>query len=285
LPVIVIGNRSIGGNGKTPITIWLAKYLHDKHKVKIGIVSSGYNSNAKVPTLVNKDSTTNDVGDEAIELYKCLSKFATIISGGNRVAATKILDHQNNCEVIIHDDGLQHYHLYSNLVIETNSKDYSKVMNLILPSGPFRDFYNGSFLEMNQDRINVSFNIDSKKRSEYFFKYDFTLWNSYTDKKLSLNDLNTNKVNLLTTIADSKNIIKFLEQNNFYVLHSKFPDHYRYTLEDIQFDNDNPVITTMKDYVKLSELSDNQYYVLSNNIIPNQKFIDLLKTKIEKVIK
>ncbi|MBS83017.1 MAG: tetraacyldisaccharide 4'-kinase [Gammaproteobacteria bacterium] len=286
LPIIIIGNITVGGNGKTPITIWLTKYITEKYKIRVGVVSSGYNSQTTSPVLVNSNSTTKEVGDEAIELYQALSNIAIIISGGNRIDATKKLEELNKCDLIIHDDGMQHYRLKSNLTIETNSKNSNEVMNLILPAGPYRDFNIGSFLEMHKNYITVSFNQNDNKNI-YSFSYDLLIWDSKTNNVIELEKiikLSENSINLITSVANSERIFNMLKKYFTTINHRSFPDHYRYNDEDVNFKNKNLVITTMKDYVKLSELTDNQLYVLSNKVTPNNEFINCLEKHLKEFL-
>ena len=105
--ILIIGNLNVGGSGKTPFTIWLANYLHNKQR-NIAIVSSGYGSKVTSPKKIDNNSKPELVGDESILLYEKTS--LTIISSNNRVKSTKYLN-DDKYDYIIHDDGLQHYSL------------------------------------------------------------------------------------------------------------------------------------------------------------------------------
>ena len=136
IPIIIIGNLTVGGSGKTPLCIWLANYLLSK-KVSVGIVSSGYKSSSTEPQLIGNNSDPSIVGDEAILLY--LQTKAIIVSGGDRVAATRYLLGSSECDIIIHDDGLQHYALARSYEIGIIDADRFFGNGFLLPYGPLRE--------------------------------------------------------------------------------------------------------------------------------------------------
>ncbi len=94
VPIIVIGNISVGGSGKTPFVIWLANYLTQKN-LNVGIVSSGYKSSSCKAMFVDRHSDPRMVGDEAVIFAHKTS--CNIVSGGNRVEANKLLTSKNGC--------------------------------------------------------------------------------------------------------------------------------------------------------------------------------------------
>ena len=109
VPIIVIGNLTVGGTGKTPLTIWLANFLK-QHGYKPGIVSRGYGGKAFIyPQTVNTDSDPTIVGDEPLLIAQHTQ--CPVIVDPNRVMAVRTLLKNNACDVVISDDGLQHYNL------------------------------------------------------------------------------------------------------------------------------------------------------------------------------
>src|SRR5690606_3903433 len=109
VPVIVIGNITAGGTGKTPFTIWLANFLKDKG-LKVGIVSRGVGGKKhRKPMWVTSDSDPNEAGDEAVLLAK--RTLCPMVVCIRRVDAVQTLLNQISCDVVLTDDGLQHYHL------------------------------------------------------------------------------------------------------------------------------------------------------------------------------
>ena len=109
IPIIVIGNIVVGGTGKTPLVIWLANKLRDLG-FKPGIVSRGYGGSAKkYPLLIEGTTTVQESGDEAQIIFKNTNLPVSV--SPNRVQAAKYLIEETDCDVLISDDGMQHYAL------------------------------------------------------------------------------------------------------------------------------------------------------------------------------
>jgi tetraacyldisaccharide 4'-kinase len=136
VPVIVVGNVFIGGTGKTPFTIWLVDALRRAGYVP-GVISRGYGAQTDVPQLVTADSLAQEVGDEP--LYMARAAQVAVMVGRNRVAAAHaLLATRPETDVIISDDGLQHYALQRD--VEIVLFDSRGVGNgWLLPAGPLRE--------------------------------------------------------------------------------------------------------------------------------------------------
>jgi tetraacyldisaccharide 4'-kinase len=133
-PVVVIGNLSVGGSGKTPLTIWLADALAARG-LRVGIVSRGYGGSAAGPVRVSADSDPADVGDEPVLLARRTS--ARIVVARDRVAAAALLAPE--VDLILADDGLQHYRLrrdFEILVVDGRRRHGN---GWLLPAGPLRE--------------------------------------------------------------------------------------------------------------------------------------------------
>ena len=139
IPLIMVGNISVGGSGKTPFVIWLTKYLLDKG-LRVGVISSGYKSSSSKPLLVDKYSDPKIVGDEAVLIAN--QTYCNVASGGDRISATKLLIDKTLNDVIIHDDGLQHYKLERDyeIILINNHKLFGN--GYLLPAGPLREKIN-----------------------------------------------------------------------------------------------------------------------------------------------
>lgn len=106
-PVIVVGNISVGGNGKTPFVLWLHDYL-TAQGLSVGLISRGYGGQAAhYPLLVTANTTTLEAGDEPVLLFNRLQ--CPLVVGPNRQQNIEMLNHQFQLDVIISDDGMQHY--------------------------------------------------------------------------------------------------------------------------------------------------------------------------------
>ena len=109
VPVLVIGNISVGGNGKTPLVIWLVEQLQKKG-VKVGVISRGYGGENKVyPQLVTPESNPKLMGDEPVLIAQ--RTHAPVAISPNRQQSIELLLNQFELDLIVTDDGLQHYSL------------------------------------------------------------------------------------------------------------------------------------------------------------------------------
>ena len=137
VPVIIVGNISVGGTGKTPLVIWLANQLKQKG-FKPGIVSRGYGGSANDVMEVFAQSVPNEVGDEPLVIAK--HQDGPVFVGLDRVnAAVALLQEHPEVNVIISDDGLQHYRLQRDIEIAVVDAQRGLGNTLLLPAGPLRE--------------------------------------------------------------------------------------------------------------------------------------------------
>lgn len=133
-PVVVVGNLTVGGSGKTPFVVWLATELA-RRGLRVGIVSRGYGGAAEAPTDVTRDSDPWTVGDEPLLLARRTP--ARVVIGRDRVSAARRL--AADVDIIIADDGLQHYRLARDLEIAIVDGRRRFGNGRLLPSGPLRE--------------------------------------------------------------------------------------------------------------------------------------------------
>ena len=137
MPLIVVGNIVVGGTGKTPMVIWITKLL-EKNGYKPGIVSRGYGgSSPKNPIIVSDDTSVDVSGDEPLIIYKNTQRPVCISS--NRISAADKLIRETDTNIIISDDGLQHYKMSRDLEIVVFDGNRGIGNGLCLPAGPLRE--------------------------------------------------------------------------------------------------------------------------------------------------
>jgi tetraacyldisaccharide 4'-kinase len=134
-PVVVVGNLTVGGTGKTPLVAWLAREL-TKAGYRVGILSRGYGSRARVPRLVAAGAHWQDVGDEPLWLAQSTGCVTAV--GTDRVAAGRLLSVEG-VNVIVSDDGLQHLRLASDCRIVVVDGERGFGNGRLLPAGPLRE--------------------------------------------------------------------------------------------------------------------------------------------------
>ncbi len=137
VPVVVVGNLTAGGNGKTPMVIWLVEQLQQRG-YRVGVVSRGYGGKAEAyPLLLNTSTTTRQAGDEPVLIYQRTA--APVAISPNRAEAVQALLKQHRLDIVITDDGLQHYALQRDfeLVVIDGVRRFGN--GWWLPAGPMRE--------------------------------------------------------------------------------------------------------------------------------------------------
>ncbi|MBN1238639.1 MAG: tetraacyldisaccharide 4'-kinase [Gammaproteobacteria bacterium] len=137
VPVVVVGNLTVGGTGKTPLIVWLAEALTSRG-LRVGIVSRGYRGGAKTwPQWVGADSDPAEVGDEPVLLAARTG--CPVVAGPDRVAAARELLAQRDVDVLLSDDGLQHYRMRRAFEIAVVDGERGLGNGMCLPAGPLRE--------------------------------------------------------------------------------------------------------------------------------------------------
>ena len=136
-PVIIVGNLSVGGNGKTPVVVWLVEELQ-KQGLRIGVISRGYGSQSKTyPLLVTPETDPVQGGDEPVLIAKRTG--VPVVISPNRQQAIELLLKTQDCDLIISDDGLQHYKLQRDIEIVVMDAERALGNGFVLPAGPLRE--------------------------------------------------------------------------------------------------------------------------------------------------
>lgn len=242
-PVIIVGNITVGGTGKTPIVIEIVKYLQAKGK-KVGVISRGYGRKNKNLVIIDNHTSVKDCGDEPMLIYQQTRAKITVSS--SKVEAVKKIE--NNVDIIISDDGLQHYGLQRDAeVIVFNG--FSN--GFYIPAGGLRE---------GKKRLKTT-DIVIKNEDKAIIPTCFI--NSKTGEKYPLNYFTNQKVIAMCGIANPERFFDTLRGLWVNFENKVFSDHYDFKPED--FNYNRPIITTAKDWVKykdfdLNNLS-NIYYL------------------------
>ena len=275
LPVIVVGNIYIGGNGKTPFVIWLAEQLKAAG-YKPGIVSRGYGaviqqeSGQAWPRRVNLQHNIELFGDEPFLIHQ--STQCPVIIDPVRTRAVQSIEHETDCDVIISDDGLQHYAM--SRFIEINITDAKRLYGngLCLPAGPLREgrgrLKSVDYIVYNISQCDSVNSMALTHDNAFTMAYETSLLLPLSDKteeSMTLNDLKGKIVHAVAGIGEPDNFFDLLKSYGLKVIEHPFADHYQYQKQDLIFEQDYPVLMTEKDAVKcgfLSLLDSSNYWYL-----------------------
>ena len=259
VPVIVVGNITVGGTGKTPMVIWLAGQLQGAG-FKPGIISRGYGGTSKSATAVFANSQPQQVGDEPVLIAKRTN--CPMYVGADRVAAGQALLKANpQCDIIISDDGLQHYALQRNVEIVMLSSNRQFGNQLLLPAGPLREKI--SRLKVADAIINSGTGAESRSPFEDDLPPVFNMKVQGT----SFESLNGAKAAQPVSYFADKNLVaiagigspeRFFNQLSNLGLQFEqhaYADHHAFTAQDLAKFSGKTILMTEKDAVKCSVLT------------------------------
>jgi tetraacyldisaccharide 4'-kinase len=248
-PVVVVGNITVGGTGKTPFVIWLAQELR-KRGHRPGIVTRGYGGAADAPRRAESDSDTKLVGDEALLLAR--HSGAPVAVGRDRVAAARLLP--QDVDVILSDDGLQHYRMNRRheIVLLDGSRGLGN--GWLLPVGPLREAESRLHGTQVVIKLTPGGSFTWPDASRMRLKAD-TAVNLKDGKRRDLGSFAGQKVHALAGIGHPGQFFATLEAAGLKVEGRELPDHALPTAADLDFGDDLPVFMTEKDAVKCPELA------------------------------
>ncbi|MEX1034117.1 MAG: tetraacyldisaccharide 4'-kinase [Cellvibrionaceae bacterium] len=265
-PVVVVGNINLGGSGKTPLLIALARYLRQAG-YSPGVVSRGYGSSAPYyPFTVSEATSVVEAGDEPLMIAQ--QSACPVVIGSDRMAAARQLIEQNHCDVILSDDGLQHYRLPRDLEIVVIDGERLLGNNRLLPAGPLRE----PVARLQQvDWVVINGAMNNTKQA---LGVDGTIgmrlhplgWRRVADSRFPSDTIAAGrepwwtkdgskiKVHALAGIGNPQRFFDTLGELGSDFLAHGFPDHHDFQLNDIDFQDSLPVVMTEKDAVKCRPL-------------------------------
>lgn len=278
VPVIIVGNITVGGTGKTPLVIWMAKLLKAAGH-QPGIISRGYGGQAETwPQSVNASSKVETVGDEALLLAR--QSGCPVVVGPLRVdAAKQLLREAADCTIILSDDGLQHYALHRDIEIAVIDGERRFGNGYCLPAGPLREPINRL---QTVDLIIV--NGEKYEDNEYAMRLvGDTAINLLTSEQKPLAEFRGVECHALAGIGNPDRFFTLLASAGLSCKPLSFPDHYPFQAGDILFSDNNPVLMTEKDAVKCSPFASGQHWYVPVTAVPELAFaeqlLDLIKSK------
>lgn len=252
LPLIVVGNITVGGTGKTPCVIALVEYLK-QIGYRPGIVSRGYGGHSTVyPMLLTSSTQPEQVGDEPVLLFSRTQ--CPVVVAPKRIKAIKFLQDHTDCNIIISDDGLQH--LAMKPLIEIMIIDGKRGLGngRCLPAGPLREpatrCQTVDFLVVNTDAMQLlpdGFIALEKK--------PIAIEQAFTPMQYPF-------IHVVTGIGHPERFLKTLTDMGFQYDTHIFPDHHFFIAKDFDFPQNAPIVMTEKDAVKCQHLGIHQGYYL-----------------------
>lgn len=269
VPIIVVGNLTVGGVGKTPLVITLANAMTQKG-IRVGIVSRGYGSSAPYyPYLIDSNDTASVVGDEPLLIAEKTN--CPVVISANRNQSVKRLIAEKRCQVIISDDGLQHYKMGRQIEMVVIDGFRGLGNGLQLPAGPLREpasrLEQVDFILVNSGEWPGAYSMQLLTGALTTIK---------TSKKVAIEDLSL-PVAAVAGIGNPARFFDTLNQLGLSYNPYPFPDHYEYKKEDFRF-SESFVLMTEKDAVKCRSFAENNMMYLPVDVkIDGQFWNDLWK--------
>lgn len=272
--VIVVGNLSVGGTGKTPQIEYLIRLLSEHYKV--ATLSRGYKRQTRGFILADSSATATTIGDEPFQYYQKFSNIQVAVATDRKKGISMLLSQKSKPEVLLLDDAFQHRKVKAGFYILLTTYEELFCDDFMLPSGNLREGRTGAkradlivvtkcpenCSEMEQQRIKKKINLDIP----IFFStivYDDFIYSE--QKTIQVRKIKTVKKLLLTGIANPKPFYNYLQSEKDTIL--TFPDHHLFNSEDIlkikNKANNTIIVTTEKDYVRLKgKISNKQLFYL-----------------------
>ena len=277
VPVIVVGNLTVGGSGKTPLVVWLAQFLKSRG-YRPGIVSRGYGGHAsRKPLAVDFNTSPTLAGDEPVLIARRTG--CPVFVSPQRIEAGRALLAQTECNIIIADDGLQHYALARDIEIVVIDGKRGFGNGHMLPAGPLREpverlesvdmvVYNGAAPEGGHGmRLQGDLAVNL-----------CNMW-----KRRKLGSFAGKPLNAMAGIGDPQRFFDHLARHGLSFRQRSWPDHHDYKASDLGFATDGPLLMTEKDAVKCRDFArEDDWYVPVEAHLPatfGQELFNLIKTK------
>jgi len=248
VPVIVIGNISVGGTGKTPVVLWLVELLR-ANGYQPGIITRGYGGSEQLQEI-GVDTDPQQAGDEPLLLAR-RSK-VPVFAGRNRPAAARaLLGAHPQCNVIVSDDGLQHYALARDIEIAVVDGERKFGNGWLLPAGPLREPV--SRLEsVHAVVVNGDEELADVPAPRYSMRMTGAVFRNLRDEEVHATaaDFKDRSLHAVAGIGNPGRFFAHLERLSLVFARHRFPDHFAFSADDLAFAGEDTVLMTEKDAVK-----------------------------------
>jgi tetraacyldisaccharide 4'-kinase len=250
-PVIVVGNLTVGGTGKTPLVCWLVGRLASLG-FKPGVVTRGYGGSVRAARMIDPSDDAGVVGDEPILLSRRTGVPVSV--GRDRPAAARLLV-AAGCDVIVSDDGLQHHALARDCELVVVDGDRRFGNGWLLPAGPLRErrsrLASADAVVVNGGRLEGAFGMRLEADSAVALA---------AERTAPLRAFAGERVHAVAGIGHPQRFFNLLRAHGIEVIEHPLPDHARIAAEDIRFPDDRPVLMTEKDAVKCASAADARHW-------------------------
>lgn len=279
VPVIVVGNINVGGTGKSPLVIWLVEQLQALG-MHPGVVSRGYGGSASTyPLDVTASTDPRESGDEAVMIARRTE--CPVVVDPDRVAAVRSLLDRHECDIVITDDGLQHYALGRDIEIVVVDGERGLGNGLCLPAGPLRE-PPGRLSEVDFVVVNGEQKTDLPVPARRMDLVPRAFVNMVTGERRELEF--DSVVHGVAGIGNPRRFFSTLKSLGLRVIEHPFADHHRFSLDELMFSDSLPIVMTEKDAIKVQKLGPavihEEFWYLEVATEVDDDFFDILKSRL-----
>lgn len=279
VPVIVVGNINVGGTGKTPLVIWLVQQLAAAG-YRPGVISRGYGGNSQQPMCVDEHSDPALVGDEPILI--ATHTRCPVFTSVNRIAAGKhLLTQFPKCDVLISDDGLQHYRMQRDVEIVVYDAEKVFGNRMLLPAGPLREPISrlkSVHAVVCNGAVTAYADLENVFSMQLLADGFYNLMHPSTT--VSAAAFSGKSILAVAGIGNPQRFFNQLTQMGLHFQQRAFDDHHAFIPSDFADEAFDIVLMTEKDAVKCKAFAKENFWVLPVNAVVTD---DLLSTILKKL--
>lgn len=277
LPIISVGNLSVGGTGKSPMIEYLIRLLQSDHK--LATLSRGYKRSTKGFQIADESCSALTLGDEPFQFYKKFDDVQVAVDADRVNGINQLLRQETSPDVILLDDAHQHRKVLSGQYILLTAYDKLYANDWMLPTGNLREPRAGAKRAnlivvtkcpeniSGEERLEIIKKLKPKPFQKVFFS-SIAYGKNIVSKEgeMGLGELNKKKFTLITGIADPKHLVSYLKEQKLDFDHMQFSDHHDFSATELQEINKKsskgPLLTTEKDFVRLADkVGKNLFYL------------------------
>jgi tetraacyldisaccharide 4'-kinase len=282
VPVVVVGNITVGGTGKTPLVLWLVGHLFQRG-MHPGIVSRGYGASHARASAVPPTAEAGRAGDEPLLLAQ--RSGCPVWTGADRVAAARgLIAAHPGCDVIVSDDGLQHYRLARDVELAVIDASRGLGNGLMLPAGPLREPAK-RLREVDAVVINAAARASRASPRAFDMRLEGREFRNLLNPEhvVGPGHFQRQRVHAVAGIGNPARFFAHLDALGIAFEAHAFADHHAYTPSDLDYAGADAILMTEKDAVKCTRFASETHWVLRVDAVPDPGLGELVLRKLKKV--
>ena len=274
VPVLVVGNLTVGGSGKTPLVIKLAQALQARGW-RPGVVSRGYGGRVRAATVVTSASDPATVGDEPVLIAR-MAQVPVVVARKRPDAVDRLLA-DSKVDLVLSDDGLQHWALGRNVEIALIDETLDRGNGLLLPAGPLRE----SRSRLSRVELRVRRDAAPGPGEHAMYTTASVARNLLTGEEVSLSSFVGLSLIAVAGIHRPERFFTMLREAGLKAQEMAFPDHHAFVREDLSQDPGQTILMTLKDAVKCESFAQPRWWAVCQEVAISEQLV----TEVEQLLR